>query len=223
VSFLDEDVIFAEADKAIHHFVNSFENVDAEAEVRKIRFKEAEHINIIIKTEDDEVDKVVNVKATVRVICLHFGVEEGQLLFNGEELDLDTTFDDNGIEDGATISFIREREITKYTKYEVGEYFRFIKYPTRWENMKDFVNIGRKYKITKITKTRVYFEVWRLTDGCWNTPDNCSREREYITFQKKYIMDDDGDYEYAYEKIPPSVSLIRTDEVDLFKGEQKKE
>ena len=221
VSFLDDDVIFAEADKAIHHFVNSLESVNAEAEIRKMRFEEAGQINIIIKTEDDEVEKEVYVNATVRVICLHFGVDEGQVLFNGEELDLDTTFDDNGIEDGATISFIRKRELTKFTKYEVGEYYGI--YTHSEEEMRgrprDYVELSKKILITKITKNWIYYTIYKKD---YNMDTNTTFWKLKEDNRRCKIKKEYDDWEYTHGHIPISNRLIRCDELDLWDGRVKR-
>jgi len=143
-------------------------------------------------------------------------VEEGQLFFNGEELDLDTTFDDNGIEDGATISFIREREFTRRMKYEVGTYYRFVEYPRNtvvWKDKKDYVDLTHKYQITRITPKRVYYAVGVMReDNSWGYAD--------LGYDTRRIMDDDGGYEYTYN-LPSSHLLIQVDELDLWKGEKK--
>ena len=70
---------------------------------------EVDNITITIKTHDDEFDMDIDPDALANDVFEEYA-EKNTIEFAGEELDMELTIEDNGIEDGANISIIAKEE-----------------------------------------------------------------------------------------------------------------
>jgi len=198
---------------------------------------EVDNITITIKTHDDEFDMDIDPDALANDVFEEY-VEKNTIEFAGEELDMELTIEDNGIEDGANISIIaKEEEIdqaslmentfknptdinTRY--YVVNE--RWYKpeqdrggneyHIDTWErniNMKSYITIKKR------TKKQLVYSYHNINVSAVENVRCCIYTADDET---EYIGDGNGPYIFGNNCVYNfrADHLIKGEDIHMFKG-----